>query len=165
MVGVNSLRALASNFPVVIFPLALRVIFPVPSGEREFIVPPVVSIVLFLLRMVMSPASPLVAFPVLLGMRVKFSLTGFRSLSKPDARSIGPVSIVFSPMMSIFPVSPSLAPEYILAFVVLILLPASRIISPPFPCLSLLPSLGGSDAEIILLFYLMLMLFPAFMLI
>ena len=152
VVGFSELRALACNAPVVIFPWALRVISPVPSGEREFIVPPVVSIVLFLLRMVMSPASPLVASPFLLGIRVTFSLTVFCSLSKPDARSIGPVSIVFSPMMSIFPVSPSLAPEYILAFVVLILLPASRIISPPFPCLSVLPSLGVSDAEIILLF-------------
>ena len=130
MVGLSGLRALASNFPVLIFPWALRVIFPVPSGEREFILPPVVSIVLFLLRMVMSPASPLVAFPVLLGIRVKFSLTGFRSLSKPDAKSILPVSIALSAVISICPVSPSLAPEYILAVVVLILLPASRIISP-----------------------------------
>ena len=58
MVACNSLRALASNFPVVILPLALIIISPVPSGEREFIVPPVVSILLLLLRRVMSPAIP-----------------------------------------------------------------------------------------------------------
>ena len=96
---------------------------------------------------------------------MKFSLTVTSFLTKPDARSIGPVSIKLSAFISIFPVSPSLAPEYILAFLVLILFPASKVISPPFPCLSLLLSLGGSDAEIILLFSLMLMLFPALMLI
>ena len=88
MVGFESLRALASNLPVVIFPLALRLMFPVPSGEREFIVPVVVSIVLLSLRRVMSPATPWVASPSGLGMRVKFSLTVTLSLMKPDARSI-----------------------------------------------------------------------------
>ena len=58
MVGLSGLRALASNFPVLIFPLALIIISPVPSGEREFIVPPVVSIVLFLLRSRISLAFP-----------------------------------------------------------------------------------------------------------
>ena len=151
MVGVNSLRALASNLPVLIFPLALIIISPVPSGEREFIVPSVVSIVLFLLRSLMSPAFPLVAGSPGLGMRTRFWLTFVSCLTKPDAKSILPVSIALSAVISICPVSPSLAPEYILAAVVLILLPASRVISPPFPCLSLFPSLGGSDAEIILL--------------
>ena len=88
VVGFNSLRALACNSPVVIFPLASRVIFPVPSGEREFIVPPVVSIVLLLLRRVMSPASPLVAGSPGLGMRITFWFTFSSYLTKPDARSI-----------------------------------------------------------------------------
>ena len=120
MVGFNSLRALASNFPVLIFPLALIIISPVPSGEREFIVPPVVSIVLFLLRSLMSPAFPLVAGSPGLGMRTRFWLTFVSCLTKPDAKSILPVSIALSAVISIFPVSPSLAPEYILAVVVLI---------------------------------------------
>ena len=96
-----------------------------------------------------------------MGIIVKFSLTFSCCLTKPDAKSILPVSIALSAVISIFPVSPSLAPEYILAVVVLILLPASRVISPPCPCLSLFPSFGGSDAEIILLFTFILILFPA----
>ena len=86
--GWLSLRALASSLPVVMFSLALRVIFPVPSGEREFMVPAVVSIVLLLLRRVMFPAIPWVASPWGTGIRVKLLLTGLSCLTKPDARSI-----------------------------------------------------------------------------
>ena len=95
-------------------------------------------------------------------MKVKLLLTVTFSLTKPDARSMIPVSIALSAIISIFPVLPSLAPEYILAVVVLMLLPASNIISPPFPVLP--PdregSVGVSDAEIILLFSVMSILFP-----
>jgi hypothetical protein len=63
--------------------------------------------------------------------------------------------------MSIFPVSPSLAPEYILAVVVLMLLPAFNVMSPPVPGLSVSLLVGGSEAEIILLFLVRLISPPA----
>ena len=134
---------------------------PEPSGERELIVPAAVSIVPLLLVMLIFPAFPWVASPSGLGIRVKFWLTVTWSLTKPDARSILPVSIVFSALMSIFPVSPSLAPEYILAVVVLMLLPAFNVMSPPVPGLSVSLLVGGSDAEIMLLFSVRLISPPA----
>ena len=73
--------------------------------------------------------------------------------------------MAFSALMSIFPVSPSFAPEYILAVVVLMLLPASNIISPPWPGLSVSLLVAGSEAEIILLFSARLISPPAVMLI
>ena len=73
--------------------------------------------------------------------------------------------MVLSAVISIFPVSPISAPEYILAVVVLILFPASRIISPPLPAPPLPCSSGGSEAEIILLFSARLISPPALMLI
>ena len=77
--------------------------------------------------------------------------------------------MALSAIMSILPVSPISAPEYILAVVVLILFPASRIISPPLrvslsPCLPVSFS-EGSDAEMMLLFSVMLIFSPALMVI
>ena len=58
--------------------------------------------------------------------------------------------------------SPSSAPEYILAVVALMLLPASRIISPPLPTPPLpLSFSGGSEAEMILVLSVRLILPPA----
>ena len=58
VVGVSVLRALASNLPVVMLPRASMVMLPEPSGERELIVPAVVSIVPLLLVMLIFPAVP-----------------------------------------------------------------------------------------------------------
>ena len=77
--------------------------------------------------------------------------------------------MALSAVISIFPVSPISAPEYILAVVVFMLFPALRIISPPLP-LSPSPCLrvsfsGGWEAEIILLFSVRLISPPAVILI
>ena len=161
VVGFSRLRALASSRPVVMFPVAWMMISPDPSGERELIVSALVSIVPLLLLIVIFPATPWVASPSGMGIRVKLLLTGISSLTNPDARLISPVSIVFSAIKSILPVSPSFAPLYILAVVVLMLLPASKIMSPPWPGLSVLLLVEGSEADMILLFSMMLILPPA----
>ena len=88
VVGWLGLRALASSLPVVMFSLAVMVMSPVPSGERELMVLALVSMVLLLLLRVMFPATPWVASPWGMGMRVKFWLTVTLSLTNPDARSI-----------------------------------------------------------------------------
>ena len=98
-------------------------------------------------------------------MRVKLLLTGTSCLTKPDARSIFPTSIALPAVKSTLPVSPTFAPEYILAVVVLMLLPASNIMSPPVPGLSVSLVVGGSEAEIILLFSAILIAPPALILI
>ena len=155
-VGLSRLRALACTSPVVIFPLASRVISPEPSGERELILPELLFIEPFLLVRVILPATPRSASPCGLGMKVKLLLllNSSLSLKNPDARSISmsPTSIDFSEIIYISPESPSLAPENTLAVPVLRLLSVSNIISPPFPGLALLLFLPTSEAEIILLF-------------
>ncbi len=88
LVGVSGLRALAVRLPVVMSPRALIVIFPEPSGERELMMPALVSIVPLLLVMLMLPATPDVACPWGRGIRVKLSFISNRSLTKPEARSI-----------------------------------------------------------------------------